>query len=386
LPRKTTCLTGLVEDSSLPNEQGDAAGLRLTIDLGALAANWRRLAAECDPAECAAVVKADAYGIGIEEAVPALWSEGCRTFFVALPKEGRRVREVANAADIYVLNGFAADASELYREHELRPVLNSLEEIEAWARLLPGRPSALHIDTGMNRLGLSGRDALELARHPNVIERVAPRMLMSHLACSEAKQHPLNRAQLALFEELRAHFPTLPCSFANSAGIFLGSEYHFDMVRPGIALYGASFAEKRPPLNTVITLEARILQVRKAFAGETVGYGAMQMLRRDSRIAVLSAGYADGYPRAASSRDDRPGAKVSIRGRAVPIVGRVSMDLIAADVTDIDNVVPGDWAELFGPNMPIDDVAAAAGTIGYELLTSLSRRAKRVYINGRVPP
>ncbi len=357
----------------------NAPALLLTIDLGALVANWRELAALAAPAECAAVVKADAYGIGIEPAVAALTAAGCRSFFVALAEEGRRVRAGAPKSIVYVLNGFFPETLEVFREAGLRPVLNSLEEVEAWARLAGPSPSAIHVDTGMNRLGLSLHEAVALARHRELHAKFAPQLLMSHLACADTPDNPLNRAQRALFEEVRAEFPGLPASLANSAGILLGPDYRFDMVRPGIALYGAAFAEDRPPLSTVVTLQARILQVREAEAGETVGYGAAEQLKRDSRIAILAAGYADGYHRAAGSSGVRRGAQAFLRGRAVPIMGRVSMDLIAVDVTGIPGVSRGEWVELFGPNMPIDAVAAAAGTIGYELLTGLSRRAERVY-------
>jgi alanine racemase len=358
-----------------------SAGVRLTIDLGALAANWRELAAASAPAECAAVVKADAYGIGIEPAVAALSAAGCRTFFVALPEEGRRVRAVDADAAIYVLNGFFPEALDTYRESALRPVLNSLEEVEAWARLAGAGPSAVQVDTGMNRLGLSVREALILAEHGGLHANFAPQLLISHLACTDAPEHPLNRVQLALFEEVRAQFPTLPASLANSAGLFLGPDYRFQLTRPGIALYGAPFAEERPPLSTVAVLEARVLQIREAKAGETVGYGAAEQLKRDSRIAILSAGYADGYRRSAGSSDRRAGARVFLHGRDAPVVGRVSMDLIAVDVTDLPTVARGEWVELFGANMPIGEVAAAAGTIAYELMTGLSRRAERVYVN-----
>jgi alanine racemase len=211
--------------------------------------------------------------------------------------------------------------------------------------------------------------------------RIAPRLLMSHLACAETPEHPMNRAQLTLFRELRAEFPDLPASLANSAGIHLGADFHFDLVRPGIALYGAAFAKDRPPLATVVTAKARILQVREASAGDAVGYGATKHLEDETRIAVLSAGYADGYLRLAGSSDDRPGAFASVRGRPAPLLGRVSMDLIAIDVTGIAGVTEGDWVELFGTVVPIDTVATAAETIGYELLTGLSRRAERVYLN-----
>jgi alanine racemase len=358
----------------------EGATLRLTIDLAALAENWRRLAAASDPAECSAVVKADAYGVGIEPAVAALTRAGCRTFFVALPFEGERVRRAAPEAIVYVLNGLADEAADRFREARLRPVLNSLDEVDHWLREAPGENCALHIDTGMNRLGLSLHEALEFTRRREDVRTLAPKLLMSHLATADTPDHPLSREQLALFEETKALFPDIPGSLANSAGIALGPAYHFDLVRPGIALYGGRFAADRQPLATVVTAEARVLQVREAAEDETVGYGATERLTRPSRLAILGAGYADGYIRAAGSSSERPGALAYVRGQPARLVGRVSMDLIAIDVTDVPAVRPGDYAELFGPRVPIDEVAGHAGTIGYELLTGLSRRAERVYV------
>jgi alanine racemase len=358
----------------------DGSPLRLTIDLGALRRNWLHLAKLSAPAACAAVVKADAYGIGIDAAVPALSNAGCRTFFVALPEEGRRVRRAAPAAEIYVLNGFLNDAAELYPAFDLRPVLNSPDDVQAWTLHGAGGASAVHVDTGMNRLGLSPHAAMELARHPERLTELNVQLVMSHLACADTPDHALNEAQLATYRELRQRIPDLPGSLANSAGILLSRDYHFDLVRPGIALYGAPFAENCAPLETVATLQARILQVRDATAGETVGYGAAEKLTADTRIAIVSAGYADGYSRSAGSRDGQAGASVFLCGRTARLLGRVSMDLIAIDVTGIPGVTRGGWVELFGPNMPIADVAAAAGTIPYELLTGLSRRASRTYV------
>jgi len=280
-----------------------------------------------------------------------------------------------------VLNGFFADWTDIFRAADLRPVLNTFASVEAWAAHYPGQPSALQVDTGMNRLGLSVHEALELVRHPALFAASSPRLLMSHLACADDPINPMNLSQLTLFRELCAEFPELKASLANSAGIHLGADFHFDLVRPGIALYGAEFAQDEPPLATVVTARARILQVRDGNAGEPIGYGATKHLERDTRIAVLAAGYADGYHRLAGSSDERSGAYVSVRGRQAPLLGRVSMDLIAVDVTGIVGVTEGDWAELFGPDVPIDDVARAADTIGYELLTGLSRRAERRYLS-----
>lgn len=353
----------------------DGNTLRITIDLAALAGNWRRLAAAAEKAECSAVVKADAYGTGIEPAVGALSRAGCTTFFVATPAEGERVRGVTPSAVVYVLAGFDEDWASCFARSDLRPVINSVEQLDAWQHF-SGGAFALHIDTGMNRLGLTLHEALEVTRRGS---GVAPRLLMSHLACGDTPDAALNREQLALFEETRTLFPGVPASLANSAGIALGANYHFDLVRPGIALYGGRFAGELPPLATVVTAEAQVLQIREATAGETVGYGATERLTRASRLAVLGAGYGDGYLRAAGASDERKGAMAYVRGRAVPLVGRVSMDLVVADVTDVHSVHAGDFAELFGPHIPLDDVAAHAGTIGYELLTGLSRRAERIY-------
>jgi alanine racemase len=365
--------------------------LLLTVDLGALVRNWRAMADLSAPAECAAVVKADAYGIGVDRAAPALAAAGAKTFFVALPEEGARLRAAlaqtsAPDADIYVLNGMMPDWAEIFRAHMLRPVLGTLESVTAWASLCPGAPSALHVDTGMNRLGLSVREALELASDAALLDAVAPRLVMSHLACADEREHPLNHVQLERFREVRAAFPKLPASLANSAGIALGRDFHFDLVRPGIALYGAAYARDTPPLENIVTLQARVLQVRDVPAGETVGYGAEKRVTSDSRVAILAAGYADGFLRAGGSSDSRPGGRVWLRGSCAPLLGRVSMDLIAVDVSRIVGVVEGDLAELIGPNMPIDEVATAAGTISYELLTGLSRRATRIYLGASPNP
>ena len=364
---------------------GALAGGRVTIDLAALADNWRSLDRLAPGAETAAVVKADGYGVGAEAAVRALAAAGCRTFFVALPDEGLTARRAAPDAVIYILNGVFEGAEETLAKADLRPVLGSWPEIEAWAAFRPGgaKPSAaIHIDTGMNRLGLTLHEALALARRPDLLGAIGPSLVMSHLACADTPDHPLNQAQLALFGEIRREFAGIPASLANSAGTLLGGDFHFDLVRPGIGLYGAAAMTGVPPLRTVVTLEARVIQVREAEAGETVGYGATERLKRPSRLALLSVGYADGYHRTASSSDEKPGARAQLRGRMAPLVGRVSMDLIAIDATDLPVVHRGDWAELFGPNSPVDEVAAAAGTIGYELLTGLGGRCERRYVGG----
>ena len=372
----------MIETLPSPSADPALAGGRLTIDLAALAENWRTLAERAGRAATAAVVKGDGYGIGIGPAAEALAEAGCHTFFVALPEEGLRVREAVRDAAIYVLNGLLPGAAERHAAADLRPVLGSWPEIEEWAafRKAGGTTgAALQVDTGMNRLGLTPAEARKLAERRELAGALGLTLVMSHLAAADTPEHPLNRKQLTAFRAVRTLFPDLPASLANSAGIFLGRDYHFDLVRPGIALYGAAPGEGLSPLRPVVTLEARILMVREGKRGETVGYGATETLERPTRIAVVGAGYADGYHRRAGSSDRRRGARARLHGQDAPIVGRVSMDLMALDVTDIPGAERGDWVELFGPNVPVDEVADHADTIGYELLTGLGRRYARRY-------
>ena len=377
----------VMSDTQPPARTGAtvAAG-RLTIDLGALSGNWQDLAARAGDAATAAVVKGDAYGIGIAPAARALAEAGCHSFFVALPEEGISVREAVSDAAIYVLGGLLPGAGDTYAAADLRPVLNSRPEIEEWIALRrTGVPTsaALHIDTGMNRLGLTLGELRKLAERRDLREALGLSLVMSHLACADTPEHPLNRKQLAAFRAVRTLIPDMPASLANSAGIFLGPEYHFDVVRPGIALYGGrSVNGVENPMRPVVKLEALVLQVREGKAGETVGYGASETLRRQSRIAIVGVGYADGYQRRAGASDRRIGASGFLRGVPAPILGRVSMDLIALDVTDVPGAERGDWVELFGPNIAVDDVAAHADTIGYEFLTALGRRYSRTYVGG----
>ncbi len=356
-------------------------GARVRIDLPALAANYRTLVAAAGGAETAAAVKGDAYGIGIEPATRTLAKAGCRTFFVALPKEGALVRAVAPEATVYVLSGLAPGAAPSLAAAGLRPVLGSMAEIEEWAAWKKaggeGR-AALHVDTGMNRLGLT---LAEAAAGSAAVDDLAPALGMSHLACADTPAHPLNAAQAERFAAAAALFPGRPASLANSAGIQLGAAFRFDLVRPGIALYGGRFGPG-PALATVATVTAPIVQVREIPEGETIGYGAAETLRRPTRAAILSIGYADGYPRAAGGADGRPGAFAFVDGHRVPLIGRVSMDLLAIDVTDVPSARRGVEVELFGPNIAVDAVAEAAGTIGYELLTRLGARLERVHAGG----
>jgi alanine racemase len=367
--------------------ESEAGGI-LTIDLAALAANWRELARRAAPARCAAVVKADGYGCGLEPVTAALARAGCETFFVAHLAEGRRARAAAPRATIYVLNGLLPGTASAYAGCNLRPVIGSLAELAEWRAFDAATAwhggAALHVDTGMNRLGLSFDEAVWLAEQPHD-ERGELALLMSHLACAEAPDHPLNAKQIAAFGELRALYPGVPGALANSSGIFLGPDAHHDMVRPGVALYGANPTPLHiNPMRPVVTLKGRIVQVRTIAEGETVGYGATWTARRLTRIAIVSVGYGDGILRAASARDDKPGAEVIVAGRPCPLAGAVSMDLLAVDVTDLPEHLPrrGDLVTLLGDEIGVDDLAFHAGTIGYEVLTNLGRRYRRIYQDG----
>lgn len=356
------------------------AGGRLTVDLRALASNWRRLADRSGPAECGAAVKADAYGLGVERCAGALVAAGCRSFFVAQPSEGVKLRSVAASATIYVLNGYTSGAAPIYFAHRLRPVLGSSEEIASWLGETgeAGEPAALHVDTGMNRLGLDLAEAAAIATDDGLLSRLRPALLMTHLACADTWTNPMNANQIRRFAEVRALFPSVAGSLANSAALMEGGrEIRQDLTRPGIALYGGRWSAASNPLETVARVEARVIQIRDVAAGECVGYGATFVAGRPSRIAILSAGYADGLHRAAA------GQEVAIGGRRVPIVGRISMDLTAVDVTDLETgaVQRGDFAEVFGTVIPLDEVANRVGTIGYEILTSIGRRYERRYLD-----
>ncbi len=370
----------------------EAGGL-LTIDLAALAANWRLLRDRVSPAECAAVVKADAYGIGIEPAVRALAAAGCRTFFVAQLSEGARVRAVCPQAVIYVLNSFPPGTGDTYVRHGLRPALGSREDIEEWAAVsrAVGRrlPAMLHVDTGMNRLGLPPAEAAALAGDA-LVQDVEFALVASHFVSSEEPENPINARQVAAFEAVRAVFPGIPASLANSSGIFLPQRPHYQLVRPGYALYGGNPTPGRPnPMSPVVRLEGRVLQIRTVREGETVGYNAQWTAPGERRLATISVGYADGYPRAASATDAKRAGGAAfgeaiVAGRRCPFAGRVSMDLIVLDVSQVPaaDVCRGDLVTLIGGDLDLDEVGRRAGTIGYEILTSLGRRYRRTYVGG----
>jgi len=352
---------------SLPPGQGV-----LRIDLAAVVANWRDLGVR-HGATVAGVVKADAYGLGAAAVGRALRDAGCGFFFVAHLTEGVALRAALGAGpDIAVLNGFPPGADD---GAGLLPVLNSLGDVEAWRGR--GLPALLHLDTGMARLGLDAREQAALAQDRSLLDGIALRYVMTHLACADEPDHPMNEGQRARFADAASRIaPGVPRSFANSSGVFLDAGFRSDLARPGCALYGVNPTPGVPnPMRQVVRVEAEVLQVREIAAGDTVGYGASFKADAPRRIATVAAGYADGYLRALSGR-----SFATLHGRAAPLVGRVSMDLTTFDVTDIPEARPGDRMLLVGGegNTP-DDIAARCGTIGYEILTSLGARYARVH-------
>ena len=346
------------------------------IDLAALARNYRVLAGAAAPGDCGAVVKADAYGLGVAPVARALEEAGCRHFFVATPAEGAELRALLPRPEIFVLEGLAGSSREALLAAGLIPVLNSLAELEAWAG---AGPAAVQIDTGMSRLGLSAADIDTLKRKGHGADAVDVRVVMTHFACAEEPTHALNDRQLAAFAELRKLWPAARTSLGNSAALLSGERFASDLARPGVTLYGANpFAGRSSPVEAVVTVLGRILQIREIAAGTSVGYDATFVAKRRTRLAIVGVGYADGYLRSLSNR-----GIAAVAGRRVPVAGRVSMDLTCLDITDVepDAVATGDWATLIGGAVPIDEVALHAATNSYELLTRLGRRLERRYRN-----
>ena len=354
----------------------------LTVRLGAIAENYRSFRRMVGPAATAAVVKADGYGLGSKMVAPALANSGAETFFVARLEEGVRLRPLLPKARIFVLDGAPPDAVPALITHHLTPVVNSLAEIAAWSAAAKithrALEAAIHIDTGMNRLGLPNDELAILAGEWKTrLSGIDLVLLMSHLACADdlGPQAAMNRRQLERFRIALAMLPPAPASLAASSGIYLGKDYHFDLVRPGVGLYGAGPKGRENPMRTVAKLTAQVLQVRRIDKGESVGYAATFHAKRPTMIATVALGYADGFPRAASNR----GAAL-IGATRVPLVGRVSMDLITLDVSALEICPrPGDEVELLGDTVTLAEVADAAGTNEYEILTRLSPRIPRRY-------
>jgi alanine racemase len=356
----------------------------ITIDLDALEANYRFCRAQLHGTSCAAVVKADAYGLGIRKIAPALRQAGCRQFFTATHREGATLRALLPDVDIYVFEGVSERSKAVFCELDLVPVLITPSQSALWAlqaREL-GHPlhAIIHIDTGMTRLGFGERELQELLKKPEDLDWLDTRYIMTHFACADEPGKHKTREQLTRFNELRRLLPPAPTSIGNSAGGLLGGEFAGDMARLGIALFGGNpYQDDMPPLNPVLHVQSRILQLRVITAGTTVGYGATYTAKSNTRIATVGTGYADGYPWSLGNR-----GIASVGGHRVPVVGRVSMDLITLDVTGVpdDLVQPGSMVTLIGPDISLEEVAERAGTISYEILTRLGQRARRKFLGG----
>ncbi len=371
-------------DRDLRPDAGPAgtASALLTIDLAALAENYRLLAARAGTATCAAVVKADAYGLGADRVAPVLAAAGCRHFFVAQVGEGVALRSILGpGAVIVVLNGAAPGSEATCAIHDLVPVLNDRSQLDGWQGLARRRarrlPAILQVDTGMARFGFAPDEVGALLDRPDALAGLDLRLVMSHLACAGEPDSPVNAAQLSVFRAVRRRLPAVPASLAASSGIFLGPDFHFDLVRPGAALYGIAPQEGAPnPMRPVIGLRARVMQTRSVPAGTPVGYGHAATVARDSRLATVAIGYADGFFRSTA------GGAAWFGGVRLPVVGRVSMDSLVLDVTDAapGTLGPGALVDIVGPERDVDAAAAAAGTIGYEVLTNLGHRFHRVYL------
>lgn len=367
-----------------PDTRADErAGALLTVNLDAIAENYGRLRALLRPgAQCAGVVKADGYGCGAIKVAKRLFAEGCRVFFVARADEGFALKPHLPEAEVCVLDGLLPGLVNDYAEAGIVPVLNDPGQVEAWTAYCAANeyspPVVVHVDTGMNRLGLAAADALALAEDTDVLRAFSDVLVMSHLVLSEEPEAPINAAQLAAYERVRARFPKAKSSLANSSGIFLGPAYHFDLARPGYALYGGNPTPGKPnPMRHAVQLLARIIAVREVDNAGTVGYGATARIGAGGRIATIAVGYADGYLRSLSNRGE-----AWIGPHRVPLIGRVSMDLVTLDVSSVppDACQVGDFAELIGAHVEVDAIADRAGTNGYEILTSLGPRYHRAYL------
>jgi alanine racemase len=351
----------------------------LAVSLPALLSNYRLLRSRHAKNSIAAVVKANAYGLGVKEVSLALWEDGCRDFFVATLAEGIELRSVLPHANIGVFQGLFASEEKEFAHHRLAPVLNDISQVECFIKYESWNGNnniILHIDTGMTRLGLSESDL----KHPilSKFQTPNPTLIISHLACADSPAHPKNAEQLARFRAALAHFPGAKASLANSAGIFLPPEFHFDIARPGCALYGINPANGKNPMRHVATLSAPVLQIRELDRDEHIGYGATAAAKKGSRIAIIGIGYADGYFRSLSNR-----GAAYIEEHKAPLIGRISMDMVALDISAMPQaqITAGSRAEFINDKQTVNDIAAQCQTIGYEIFTRIGNRVKRVYYN-----
>lgn len=366
---------------SCPDERSSVG--RLTIDLAAVRANYRVIASRVAPSATGAVIKADAYGLGACIVAPELAREGCRDFFVAHLSEAHGLSDILPTdARIFVLNGLAPGEEACCAASGAIPVLNSLPQLRAWKALAAGGetalPAALQIDSGMSRLGLSEAEVETLINDPRLLAGLELRLVMSHLASGDEPGSPLNTDQLARFLALSSRLPPAPRSLANSGGAFLEPAYSLDLVRPGVALYGAAPHVGGQGLAAAVRLEARVIQLRETPAGAGVGYGHAYRSTQPMRLATVGIGYADGWPRQLSGRD----IAAWFAGVRLPMLGRVSMDSIVVDIGALADgaLKPGDPVELIGPHQSLDTVAAEAGTVAHDILTGLGRRLDRIYL------
>jgi alanine racemase len=362
----------------------DSVSTLITIDLDALEDNYRFCRQHMPAASCAAVVKADAYGLGIRKIAPALRQAGCRQFFTATHREGVTLRALLGDVEIYVFEGVTERSKNIFCQHDLVPVLITPAQYALWAEkareLDRALPAIIHIDTGMTRLGFGERELHELLARPGDLDWLDTRYVMTHFACADEPGAVKTREQLDRFDQLRSLLPPAPTSAGNSAGSLLGGDFAGDMARVGIALFGGNpYRGDMPPLKPVLRVQSRILQLREISAGTTVGYGATHTAKGDTRIATVGTGYADGYPWSLGNR-----GVASISGHRVPVVGRVSMDLVTLDVSSVPDqlVRPGRMVDLIGPEISLEEVAERAGTINYEILTRLGQRARRKFLGG----
>ena len=369
-----------LEHKSVAREPA-AAGAVLTIDLGAIRENYRRLSAKLGTAWCAGVVKADGYGLGAVPVALALASEGCHTFFVAHVGEGVALRDaIGQKPTIYVLNGIPPGAEHDAIGSSLRAVINSLDQLAAWSSAARHAgyklPAAIQVDSGMSRLGMAASEVETAASDRQAFDGIEVALVMSHLACADEPAHPANEAQRVEFDRLRAMLPQAPASLANSSGIFLGDAFHHQLARPGAALYGINPTPGHEhPMLPVIRLQAKVIQTRNEAAGAGIGYGHTAVASEVTALATISLGYADGWRR-------RAAASAYFDGIRLPFIGRVSMDSIILDVSDLPEgrLQAGDMVEMIGPSQTLDEVAGFSGTIAYEVLTSLGDRFHRRYL------
>lgn len=373
--------------STADDDAARRAGAILTVDLDAIAGNWQALRAmgraAGKPVECAAVLKADAYGTGAAAVGPHLARKGCRHFFVAQIDEGIALRRVLPDLPIYVLNGMLPGTEGDFVEQRLTPVLNHLGQLNAWRaaaqRFDLALDAVIHVDTGMHRLGFGREESSVLVNERGRMRGLRLALLMSHLVASEEPANPINAEQLSRFRAFVKAMPGAPASLSNSSGVFLGADYHFDLLRPGAALYGINpLPGHANPMRPVVTLHARVLQTRRVDALQTVGYGGAWRSARPTRVATIALGYADGYFRTLINR-----SVVYIAQQPVPVIGRISMDLVTIDVTDLAEAdcQPGTLVEVLGPNVSSDDLGERARTNAYEVMTALGRRYARVYVD-----